>query len=162
MLTTSSAGMATRFSVLWTLARTWVVNPKDAGRSPSSRTPISTSACRKTRSTRRSKELVCDNLYFQLCGKADDSMSIDLNALPGCNPIQNGPGPATMIKECNALTVTGTGTTAPTPTLDPPATTGLPPPATTTFIPPPATQVPPPTETAPNAPAQTHYGQCGG
>ena len=95
--------------------------------------------------------------------------NVDLTALPGCNPIQNGPGPATMIKNCAAPSVTGDpGTGGPAPT-GPDPTTVVPPPAST-YVPPPTTYVPPPTtvyEPPPSpttiaGPAQTHYGQCGG
>ena len=69
-----------------------------------------------------------------------------LDALPGCNPIQNGPNPATMPASCNAISYTGT--VAPTPT-----------PGGTTVVNP----TPNPTNTpAPGGPTIPKYGQCGG
>jgi hypothetical protein len=38
---------------------------------------------------------------------------IDLEKLPGCNPIQGGPEPATAVPNCNAVSTT-IGTPAPT------------------------------------------------
>ena len=41
---------------------------------------------------------------------------LDLDSLPGCNPIQAGPNPATMVPNCNAPSTT---TDAPIPTAPP-------------------------------------------
>ncbi|KAF9522009.1 hypothetical protein CPB83DRAFT_151407 [Crepidotus variabilis] len=78
-----------------------------------------------------------------------------LSALPGCNPVQNGPNPATMIPSCDAISTTGG---APAPTAPVPITTPAPIPTPS----PPAPTQPPPTPANPDAPMQTHYGQCGG
>ncbi|TFK17758.1 hypothetical protein FA15DRAFT_689917 [Coprinopsis marcescibilis] len=69
-----------------------------------------------------------------------------LPELPGCNPIQNGPGQATMIRDCKALSTTGFGN---------PVT---PVPPISTVVPLPPTQPSPPVA----GPAQTRFGQCGG
>jgi hypothetical protein len=70
-----------------------------------------------------------------------------LPSLPGCNPIQNGPGPATMANGCQGIvTTTGTGG-APTATSAPTS-------ATTTVV--------VPTPSAPAGPTVPKYGQCGG
>ena len=73
----------------------------------------------------------------------------DLRELPGCNPIQNGPNPATMVNSCS-------GTAAPTATAPIPTTTVVVPPNPTT------TTVVNPAPTAPQGPAIPKYGQCGG
>ncbi|KAJ2914852.1 hypothetical protein MD484_g5563, partial [Candolleomyces efflorescens] len=75
-----------------------------------------------------------------------------LSALPGCNPIQNGPSPATMPANCNA------GPTMPgsQPTATAPTTTVVAP------TPTPTTTVVNPQPTAPQGPAVPKYGQCGG
>ncbi|KAJ2923553.1 hypothetical protein H1R20_g13545, partial [Candolleomyces eurysporus] len=44
---------------------------------------------------------------------------IYLDKLPGCNPLQAGPAPATMIPEANCNAITTTITDAPLPTADP-------------------------------------------
>ncbi|KAJ2926694.1 hypothetical protein H1R20_g10409, partial [Candolleomyces eurysporus] len=76
-----------------------------------------------------------------------------LNALPGCNPVQNGPAQATMINQCNAISTTiGQAPTQPTPT-----TTVVAPPVPTI-----TTTVVNPQPTAPAGPAVPKYGQCGG
>ncbi|TFK18616.1 hypothetical protein FA15DRAFT_602967 [Coprinopsis marcescibilis] len=67
-----------------------------------------------------------------------------LRELPGCNPIQKGPGTATMIRDCKAIDYTGTGA----------------PPINTL---PPTTPQPPPVSSPVNpGPLQTRFGQCGG
>jgi len=67
-----------------------------------------------------------------------------LRALPGCNPIQNGPNPATTIANCAAVSTTGMGGPINTPIITQPITTpNLP-----------ITSAP--------GPLQTRYGQCGG
>ncbi|CAA7262735.1 unnamed protein product [Cyclocybe aegerita] len=77
-----------------------------------------------------------------------------LPALPGCNPIQNGPAQATMPASCDAVSTTGgIGGTQPT---SPPLPGTVAPPAPTTVAPVP-TQPP-----APQAPAIPKWGQCGG
>ena len=78
--------------------------------------------------------------------KVNERITGYLPALPGCNPVQNGPGAATMPASCNAITYTGT--VAPNPT-----------PGGTTVINP----TPNPTNTpAPGGPTVPQYGQCGG
>jgi hypothetical protein len=78
-----------------------------------------------------------------------------LAALPGCNPIQNGPNPATMVNNCGAVSTTGTG---PAPTVSVPTAT------VPTVTVPTSTQttVVTPVPTAPQGPAVPKYGQCGG
>ncbi|KAF5325985.1 hypothetical protein D9611_000243 [Ephemerocybe angulata] len=76
-----------------------------------------------------------------------------LSALPGCNPIQNGPNPATMAAGCGAISTTGTGA-APTQTQTQTTTTQTQSTTTTTTV----VQQP----TAPAGPAVPKYGQCGG
>lgn len=73
-----------------------------------------------------------------------------LNELPGCNPIQRGPGLATMPAQCNALSTTG----APQQTTIAPSPTTTQPPVT---VPPPTTTVSPP-----NGVTVPKFGQCGG
>lgn len=80
-----------------------------------------------------------------------------LPALPGCNPVQNGPNQATMIDECKTAVSTYIGQpAAPTPTVVAPSA-----PTTTTV-----TQTTPttvnPGPSAPAGPAVPKYGQCGG
>lgn len=73
-----------------------------------------------------------------------------LRTLPGCNPIQNGPGQATMVENCTA------------PGAQPTATAPIP---TTTVVQPTAptsTTVVVPQPTAPQGPLIPKYGQCGG
>ncbi|RXW18114.1 hypothetical protein EST38_g7736 [Candolleomyces aberdarensis] len=72
-----------------------------------------------------------------------------IRTLPGCNPIQEGPNPATMVNSCS-------GTAAPTGTAPVPTTTVVVPPNPTT------TTVVNPAPTAPQGPAIPKYGQCGG
>ncbi|KAF5340253.1 hypothetical protein D9611_007777 [Ephemerocybe angulata] len=69
-----------------------------------------------------------------------------LPALPGCNPIQNGPDAATMISGCTAISTTGTEQ----PTLS----STHPSPSTPTSTPVPNSTVP--------GPVATKYSQCGG
>ncbi|TEB23424.1 hypothetical protein FA13DRAFT_1639946 [Coprinellus micaceus] len=76
-----------------------------------------------------------------------------LPALPGCNPIQDGPGTATMVQNCNAISTTGTGG-APTMVSVPTSTATVPASTQTTVV--------VPTPTAPQGPAIPKYGQCGG
>ncbi|KAF9523414.1 hypothetical protein CPB83DRAFT_799362 [Crepidotus variabilis] len=82
-----------------------------------------------------------------------------IDALPGCNPIQKGPNPATMVSNCQAIS---TIENVPAPTQPPLVTTPNLPSATplpTTNVP---AVPPPPTSASPIAPLQTHSGQCGG
>lgn len=72
-----------------------------------------------------------------------------LPALPGCNPIQNGPNPATMPASCSAP-----GGSQPTPTVTSTSTVVNPTPTTTTAV--------TPTPTSPQGPTVPKYGQCGG
>ena len=111
------------------------------------------------------------------------TLKIDLNALPGCNPNQNGPSTATIVSNCNAISTTidaPAGTPVnPVPTTSMPVpTTSVPIPTTSTpiYVPPPVPTtstpiyVPPPVPTTstpvvqppPPAPQQTKWGQCGG
>lgn len=79
-----------------------------------------------------------------------------LSALPGCNPVQNGPNPATAINQCNAISTTiGQAPTASNPA---PTTTVVVPtqPSTTSTV------VVTPTPSAPAGPLVPKYGQCGG
>ncbi|TEB24887.1 hypothetical protein FA13DRAFT_1638238 [Coprinellus micaceus] len=73
-----------------------------------------------------------------------------LRELPGCNPVQQGPGTATMINDpaCTA----GPGASQPAPG---PTTTAAPQPTPTTTV---VTPVP----SAPQGPTVPKYGQCGG
>ncbi|RXW21696.1 hypothetical protein EST38_g4146 [Candolleomyces aberdarensis] len=75
-----------------------------------------------------------------------------LATLPGCNPVQNGPSPATMINGCTALSTTGVG--GPTATAGPTTTVSVPTSTQTTVV--------NPQPTAPQGPAVPKYGQCGG
>ncbi|KAJ2912811.1 hypothetical protein MD484_g7613, partial [Candolleomyces efflorescens] len=77
-----------------------------------------------------------------------------LRELPGCNPVQNGPGTATMVNGagCGGLTATATATN-PGPT-----TTAAPIPTPTTT----QTTVVVPTPSAPAGQLIPKYGQCGG
>ncbi|TFK19086.1 hypothetical protein FA15DRAFT_602168 [Coprinopsis marcescibilis] len=68
-----------------------------------------------------------------------------LNELPGCNPPQSGPDPATMIRDCKALSYTGTLPPVVTPA----------PPASTAPLP---VITPPPTVPG----SVPRFGQCGG
>jgi hypothetical protein len=79
-----------------------------------------------------------------------------LNALPGCNPVQNGPGPATMVNQCNAISTYIGQPAAPTPTNPAPTTVVQPTPTA------PTTTVVNPQPTAPAGPLVPKYGQCGG
>jgi hypothetical protein len=77
-----------------------------------------------------------------------------LNNLPGCNPVQTGPNPATMINQCTTAVSTYIGQpNAPGPT---PTTTVVNPGPTTT------TTVTQPGPSAPGAITVPKYGQCGG
>ncbi|TFK22637.1 hypothetical protein FA15DRAFT_688269 [Coprinopsis marcescibilis] len=71
-----------------------------------------------------------------------------LNELPGCNPPQAGPGKATMIRDCKALSYTGTG--------PPPVVTPVPPIGNPTQPGPIVTPAPPVPGSIPR------FGQCGG
>ncbi|KAF6760909.1 hypothetical protein DFP72DRAFT_881756 [Ephemerocybe angulata] len=73
-----------------------------------------------------------------------------LRALPGCNPVQNGPSTATMVDNCSAAG--GTQTTATVPSTTSVATTTTTTASTTTTV-----VVP-----TPQGPAIPKYGQCGG
>jgi len=75
-------------------------------------------------------------------------------ALPGCNPIQNGPGMATQAVGCGAVT-TAIGQEPAQPSVTAPVTTTAP-----TTVTQPTVVVPQPT--APAGPAVPKYGQCGG
>ncbi|TEB31882.1 hypothetical protein FA13DRAFT_1754676 [Coprinellus micaceus] len=77
-----------------------------------------------------------------------------LNAMPGCNPVQNGPNEATMINNCNAVSTYIGQPAAPTQTSAPTVTAAPPVPTTTTVV--------NPQPTAPAGPAVPKYGQCGG
>ncbi|KAF6756323.1 hypothetical protein DFP72DRAFT_283606 [Ephemerocybe angulata] len=78
-----------------------------------------------------------------------------INALPGCNPIQNGPTTATMINQCTTAISTYVGQpNAPAPT---PTTTVVNPAPTTSTVTT-VTQVP----SQPAGPLIPKYGQCGG
>ncbi|KAG2017229.1 WSC domain-containing protein, variant 2 [Coprinopsis cinerea AmutBmut pab1-1] len=70
-----------------------------------------------------------------------------LPELPGCNPVQKGPGMATMVPNCRAISTT----------IGAPPVVTNPPPVTN----PPVVNPPPPV-TNPGAPLQTRFGQCGG
>ena len=39
--------------------------------------------------------------------EANVVLFVDIERLPGCNPLQHGPGPATLIEECDAISTTG-------------------------------------------------------
>lgn len=102
-------------------------------------------------------EGVCKTVLLLLKRLQANIDRLDLNALPGCNPIQNGPGTATMISNCNAISTTGG---APVPTAPAPPVPTQPPAAPTQ--PPAVPTQPPPTPANPSSPQQTHFGQCGG
>ncbi|KAH8077866.1 hypothetical protein BXZ70DRAFT_690680 [Cristinia sonorae] len=76
---------------------------------------------------------------------------LDLPALPGCNPIQSGPNPATVVPNCNAISTTINGPSQTQPPTSP-----------TPTQPPVSSPTPTPNPTQPPAPQQTHWGQCGG
>ena len=83
-----------------------------------------------------------------------NSSSLDLNAMPGCNPVQNGPNEATMINNCNAISTYIGQPAAPTQTSAPTVTVAPPVPTTTTVVnPQPTAPAGPPFRTTANVAA---------
>lgn len=154
METTSLVGRMTRFNAPWIPAPTWADSPRAAAYSPRSVMLTSTGASSSLSSTRLLKGNVSRSGASKLHIYPNDLIillrTLDLRTLPGCNPIQNGPGQATMVENCTA------------PGAQPTATAPIP---TTTVVQPTAptsTTVVVPQPTAPQGPLIPKYGQCGG